>query len=116
MRSLEASPHFKLMPDQLKTNPSIISFQVWRSDRALNHAELTTLFKEVCTAEHIGLSGDMKRVFFGQPVSYGEQSFIRIAIGANSIRRFLELGEIDLSDDLRLIQILEEYVQVLFTS
>ena len=116
MRHLEASPHFKLMPDQLKTNPSIISFQVWRSGRALNHAELTTLFKEVCTAEHIGLSGDMKRVFFGQPVSYGEQSFIRIAIGANSIRRFLELGEIDLSDDLRLIQILEEYVQVLFTS
>lgn len=116
MRRLDTSPYFELMPDQLKTNPSIISFQVWTRERALNHSELKTLFEVICTAEHEGFDDEIKRVFFGQPVAYGDKSFIRFAIGSYSIRRFLERGQIDLANDERLIELLEEYVERTFLS
>ena len=114
MDYIEQSTSFKLMPDHLKTNPSIISFQVWVNQQALTHEQLKILFKEVCTAQHQGFSPGINRVFFGQPVSYGSQSFIRLAIGSNSIRRFLELGTIDLSDDLRLVDVIENFAQRIF--
>jgi len=104
------------MPDQLKTNTSIISFAVELGGRALSHAELKELFRVVCTREHKGLSGELSRVFFGQPVAYGDQSFIRLAIGANSIRLFLERGGVQLADDERLIEIIEATAQELFGS
>ena len=116
MNELERYSTFTLMPDQLKTNPSIISFQVWVDQRPLDHQELKALFEAVCTAEHNGFSSEIRRVFFGQPVAYGDQSFIRLAIGSNSIRRFLELGETSLNDDFRLIQVLDEYAQKMFAS
>ena len=114
MNKLDDSPYFSLMPDQLKTNPSIISFQVWVSGQALDHDQLKSLFEAVCTAKHTVFDDGVCQVFFGQPVAYGDQSFIRLAIGANSIRRFLELDNIDLKDDFRLIQILEDYAERLF--
>ena len=114
MKKLVESPYFKLMPDQLKTNPSIISFQVWVGDQVLDHNQLKTLFEAVCVAEHDGLNEGKQRVFFGQPVAYGQKSFIRLALGSYSIRHFLEADHMDLSNDFRLIKILEEYAERLF--
>jgi hypothetical protein len=116
MTRLASSPYFKLMPDQLKTNSSIISFQVWINDSALNHTQLKQFYKSVCTVKHQEFSDDIDRVFFGQPVAYGDKSFIRLALGSHSIRGFLEEGQVDLADDFRLIEVLEDYVERLFGS
>ena len=50
-------------------------------------------------------------MFFGQPVQYGDRSFIRLAIGAYAVRAFLEEDAIDLHNDYRTIEIIEEYAQ-----
>ncbi|MEY2962896.1 MAG: hypothetical protein RL754_157 [Bacteroidota bacterium] len=114
MGRLETSTYFKLMPDQLKTNMSIISFQVWVGGKALNNDQLQELFKQIATAEHEGFIGGMKRVFFGQPVQYGDKSFIRLALGSYGVRQFLDADGVDLHNDYRLIEILEEYAERLF--
>jgi hypothetical protein len=112
---LTSSDTFRLMPDQARTNPSIISFQVRSDDRELGHDDLIKLHQAVVAAEHEGLSGDLSRVFIGQPVRYGDRSFIRIALGAPSVRALLEKGAGDLPDDMRLVEIIEEHVEGLFS-
>jgi hypothetical protein len=54
-------------------------------------------------------------VFFGQPVQYGEKSFIRLAIGAYTVRAFLEKDAVDLTNDYRLINIIEAVAQEMFS-
>ncbi len=114
MSRLETSPYFKLMPDQLKTNMSIISFQVWVGGRALDNDELKKMFAAITTDRHEGFKGGYDRVFFGQPVQYGNKSFIRLAVGAFSVRAFLEKDAVDLEDDYRLIEIIESYAEKMF--
>jgi hypothetical protein len=114
MSRLETSNYFKLMPDQLKTNMSIISFQVWVGDNALDNAQLKDLFKAITTSTHEGFVGGFNKVFFGQPVQYGAKSFIRLAIGAYTVRAFLEKDAVDLHNDYRVIEIIEEYAQQMF--
>jgi len=114
MKKLETSTYFKLMPDQFKTNTSIISFQVWVSGRALDNDELKKIFAAITTDRHQGFKGDYNRVFFGQPVQYGNKSFIRLALGAFSVRGFLEKDAVDLEDDFRLIEIIESYAEKMF--
>jgi hypothetical protein len=114
MSRLETSDYFKLMPDQLKTNMSIISFQVWVDGKALDNAQLKELFKAITTSTHEGFEGGFDRVFFGQPVQYGSKSFIRLAIGAYTVRAFLEKDAVNLHNDYRVIEIIEEYAQKMF--
>lgn len=116
MARLEESPYFTLMPDQLKTNMSIISFQVHIGGRNLTHEELQLLHGTVCTREYEGFIGGKKTVFFGQPVQYGLKSFIRLALGSYSVRKLLEQGHVDMTNDYRLIDIIEETAQELFGS
>jgi hypothetical protein len=104
-------PNFRLMPDQHKTNTSIISTQVLAGGRELSHEELRTLYHDVLTTEHEGLSDGDRRVFFGQPVRYGERSFIRLAIGAPTVRWMLERGKLFMDDDERLIEIIAEFAE-----
>ena len=61
MSRLEDSTYFKLMPDQLKTNMSIISFQVWVNGNALNNSELKDLFKAITTSNHEGYKDGIKK-------------------------------------------------------
>ena len=114
MSKLETSPSFKLMPDQLKTNMSIISFQVWVNNRALDNDQLKALFKAITTSKHEGFIDGKDRVFFGQPVQYGDKSFIRLAIGAYTVRAFLEKDAVDLTNDYCLIRIIESFAQEMF--
>jgi len=114
MSRLETSPYFKLMPDQLKTNMSIISFQVWVGGKALDNDQLKSLFAAITTDRHDGFKGGYDRVFFGQPVQYGAKSFIRLAIGAFTVRAFLEKDAVDLEDDYRLIELIETYAEKMF--
>jgi hypothetical protein len=108
---IERHPSFRIMPDQHKTNDSIISTQVLAGGRELSHDELLTLYESVLTTEHEGLSGGARRVFFGQPVRYGRRSFIRFAVGAPSVRWMLERGSLFMDDDERLVEIVADYAE-----
>ena len=107
---LERRGSFELIPNQNVTNPTIVSFRVKKDGRYLDKPALDTLFRGLVLGRCDGLR-DYTRVSIGQPVNYGERSFIRIAIGANGIRTLLSLSPQErYLDDRRLIEILEEHV------
>jgi len=108
VRELSSRDAFELIPGQRITNPSIVSFRVRHGDRYLGKAELDGLFRRLVLGEHDGFRG-YHRVSIGQPVNYGDRSFIRLAIGAHGLRDLLALpSESRYCNDLRLIELLEE--------
>ena len=94
------------MPDQAKTNPSIISFQVKGKNGRLNHQEMRSLFFSMVEDNHTGLPTE--RVFIGQPVAYGDKSFLRLAIGANNIVNIHNRGGDTFDIEKRIIAIIKE--------
>lgn len=110
---LAQSDTFQLMPNMELTNDSIVSFMVLVNGRALNNTELKMLFDFLVLNEHEGLDG-FNRIFLGQPVQYGEKSFIRLAIGSYSVRRQLLNRRFEPFNDIRMIEIIEETVAKLF--
>lgn len=101
---------FQLMPGQEETNKTIISFRVKSGpDTYLCHDDLLKLYRTLCGGKVEGLEG-FSRVLFGQPVKYGDRSFIRIALGANDLHQFATTG-FNPSNDNRLVDIIEEYVR-----
>ena len=112
---LAQSDTFRLMPDIELTNDSIVSFMVLSKGKILNNIELKKLFNELILSRHEGLV-DSDRVFIGQPVQYGEKSFIRLAIGSYSVRKQMENKKFDPRKDIRLIEIIEGVVAKLFSS
>ena len=97
---------FILMPDQGKTNPSIISFQVKGKNGKLNHQEMRSLFFSMVEDDHTGLPTE--RVFIGQPVAYGDKSFLRLAIGAKNIVNIHSRGGDTFEIEKRIIAIIKE--------
>ena len=110
---LAQSDLFRLMPDIELTNDSIISFMVLKNGIALNNQELKILFDYLVLTEHKEIE-NFTRVFLGQPVQYGEKSFIRLAIGSYSIRKQLVKNEFNPKSDIAFIQIIENSVLKLF--
>ncbi len=95
-------PEFELMKDFDLTNKTIISFRVKFDDgRYLGHEELQLLYQELLTSESEELGG--LKLQMGQPVRYGNKSFIRLAIGAVNIREFIEKG-LDLNLEGRILE------------
>jgi len=106
---MRASQHFDLMPGQEDTNKTIISFRV-RSNRGyLSHAQLGRMYETLCTRTHRSLA-NAERVLFGQPVKYGQQSFVRLALSSADVQAFVRQG-LDLTNDEKLIAIIEEYAE-----
>ena len=110
---LAQSDYFRLMPNIELTNDSIVSFMVLVQGRALNNAELKKLFDSLVLSRHEGLR-DYDRIFLGQPVQYGEKSFIRLAIGSYSVRKQLAKKQFDPTNDLQIIALIERAVKHLF--
>ena len=110
---LAQSDTFRLMPNMELTNDSIVSFMVLVNGKALNNSDLKKLFDYLVLNEHEGLDG-FNRVFLGQPVQYGDKSFIRLAIGSYSVRRQLLNRRFEPYNDLRMMEIIEESVAKLF--
>jgi hypothetical protein len=101
-----ASRQFQLMPDQHITNKTIVSFRVKKNEGGFfSHVELSQLYNSLCQRDDLAI-GDCRRALVGQPVKYGDKSFIRIALGASDVRQFIENGP-DFTNDGRLIDILE---------
>ena len=97
---------FILMPDQSKTNPTIISFQVKGKNGKLNHQQMRSLFFSMVEDDHADLP--TKRAFIGQPVAYGDKSFLRLAIGANNIVNIHNRGGDTFEIEKRIIAIIQQ--------
>lgn len=106
---MRKSPYFELMPGQEDTNKTIISFRVKSKRGYLCHAELAAMYKKLCTQSHDNLQ-NATRLLFGQPVKYGDQSFVRLALSSTDVRQFVRQGA-DYTNDDRLIEIIEKYVE-----
>jgi hypothetical protein len=103
---IDESDSLELMPDQELTSSTIISFRVKnRQGQYLSHEQLRDFYASLCSLEHEGFSR-YRKVLIGQPVKYGDKSFIRLAIGANSIRQFIE-GTMTFDDDRHLVGIID---------
>lgn len=110
---LAQSDSFKLMPDIELTNDSIISFMVLKNGLALGNVELKKLFDYLVLNKQKGIK-NFSNVFIGQPVQYGEKSFIRLAIGAFSVRKQLARNKFNPKSDIALIKVIENAVEKLF--
>ena len=97
------------MPGQEQTNKTIVSFRV-RNDAGgfLTHEELTVLYRNICQKQVTEIDG-FDRVLFGQPVKYGDKSFIRIALGASELCQFIK-GDENYDNDGKLIDIIANSV------
>lgn len=103
---LEKNPEFELMPDQFRTNKTIISFRIKKDGLYFNNDELTRLFKSIVSGFY-GNHYSFQKVFIGQPVVYGDRAFLRLAIGSMNIRKFYAADEKVFQDDLDIIQIIK---------
>ncbi len=110
---LAQSDYFKLMPNMELTNDSIVSFMVIFKENPLDYDQLKMLFDYLVLNSHEGLIG-FSKIFLGQPVIYGDRSFIRLAIGSYSVRKLLEKPKFDPYNDIKLISIIENTVEKLF--
>ena len=99
---LEQQDVFELMPDQAKTNDSIISFRVKVQGRYFDEAAIRTLFDRLTTEDAKEAVG-RHRVFIGQPVCYGDRWFIRLALGSHVARQAAMHGA-DWAADRILVQ------------
>ena len=114
LEEIAASPHLTLIPDQAQTNDSIVSFRVTVGGRYLDRPQMDRLFEALTTRNwHAELGWD--RLFIGQPVSYGDRAFIRVALGAQATRMALENGA-DWEDDRRMMRLIARTAQELHTS
>jgi len=95
----------ELMPDTEATNKSIISFRIKnKAGRYLDESEMRHIYKEVVLNEQSGL-GEYKKVLIGQPVSYNDRTFIRLALGSYPIRKFIT-EEFDPGREKRVVEII----------
>lgn len=110
---LAISGIFGMMPDMELTNDSIISFNVRVGNRTLYKRELKELFDVLVTSTHEGL-GDCDRFFMGQPVDYGVNAFIRLAVGSHTVRKAVDAENFDFGPDLRIVDLIENHAKSMF--
>lgn len=107
---LTAKPMFSLMKEEVHTDSTILSFKVTKNDKDLSYTELKSVFEALAKPSY-GEGYIFNNLFMGQPVKYGENAFIRLAIGANNIRTFIENQETEFNNDKALIDMFESRVQ-----
>lgn len=107
MDEIKKIEEFELMPHQERTNKSIISFRIKINNKYLDHAELKKLHRAIVTDNHAAKLG-VKKLFIGQPVAYTNKSFMRVAIGAKNVRRFVQNNETEFAKDKTVLNIIKE--------
>lgn len=103
---------FELMPHQELTNKSIVSFRVKKNGKYLNVNQLKELYFSIVKGTY-GKQYSFDHITIGQPVSYGEKAFLRLAIGAKSIRQFVLEDEKDFMVDQKIVSIIEDKLSLL---
>jgi len=99
--------HFELMPDQDQTNNSIISFRVKKGGEYINNGRLRDFFNDLVSERYEDALNGYDRIFIGQPVNYGDRSFIRLALGAYDIRQMLK-KEHPFANEVALLDLIEQ--------
>ena len=106
LNEIKKYDEFELIPDQDKTLNSIVSFRVRCKNGYLNHQQLKELHYAISTRNYTNQQ-NFKNIFIGQPVSFGNQSFLRMAIGAQNIREFLEADNDPFVEDKAILSIIQ---------
>jgi hypothetical protein len=88
-------------------DPTIVSFRCLRAGSALGLGALDPVYRRVISAPH-SLPG-YERAFIGQPVESGGMAMLRLALGANDIRKLLD-GSETIDDDRRLVELIHAEV------
>jgi hypothetical protein len=109
---LEKRSSFELMPHQEKTNKSIVSFRVLKDGKYLNITQLKELYFSIVKGEYKG-QYPFDHLTIGQPVSYGEKAFLRLAIGAKTTKQFVEENQTTFETDRLIIEIIEQKLAAL---
>lgn len=109
---LNASNSFELMPHQELTNKSIVSFRVLKEGVYLNTAQLKELYFSIVKGDYSN-AYPFDHITIGQPVSYGAKAFLRLAIGAKSIKQLVEEDEQNFTTDKKIIEIIENKLAAL---
>lgn len=103
---------FELMKDFDLTNKTIISFRAKSSKgEYLNHEELQKLYQYLLTTKFEDIEN--RSIQIGQPVRYGESSFIRLAIGSVNIRYFVKHG-VDAFFEKKILKLIESSIKQVF--
>jgi hypothetical protein len=84
-------------------DPTIVSFRCRRRGRVLGLDELHAVYRRI-TSTRRSLPG-YERAFIGQPVESGGVAMLRLALGANDLRK-LQDGSETLDDDHRLVELI----------
>jgi len=103
---LMAKPMFSIMVDQDVTNRSIISFKIEKDGKTLGNEELKKIYEHLCKFGNKYFP-KYDRISTGQPVAYESYSFLRVALGSTNIRKLIDENH-DLSDDYKLIDVIEQ--------
>ena len=104
----------ELIPDQAKTNDSIVSFRVKRGDGYFGETEIKTLYDALTLGQWKGEVG-FDRLFVGQPVCYGERWFIRVALGSYHTRHATLTQQTSWAEDERLIELIAQQARILYS-
>ncbi len=105
-------PTFQIMVDQDVTNKSIISFLITKNGQNLTNEQLKMIYEHLCL--HGGkYFPKYERLSTGQPVAYEAHSFLRFALGSSNVRKLIDTDH-DMSDDFKLVDVLEEITHELF--
>ncbi len=111
-RAIDQHPKFELMPNQDKTNSSIISFRVrGKSGDFLNYDELKRLHYNCLHHSTDRFQGPYDHFTIGQPVKYIQGAFIRLALGSYDIRQLILNPSF--SNDDAIIEIIAEESQTI---
>jgi hypothetical protein len=84
-------------------DPTIVSFRCRRRGRVLGVDELHAVYRRI-TSTRRPLPG-YERAFIGQPVESGGVAMLRLALGANDLRK-LQDGSETMDDDHRLVELI----------
>ena len=108
----EHKDFFELMPQQDLSNKTILSFRVIGPKGYLNHKELRSLYFKIVKADN-SPNFPFSKISIGQPVAYGDKSFLRLAIGSKNIREFVLKDEKKFEADRQIIQIIVNHLKAL---
>ncbi len=94
-----------LAPQPDRSVRSIVSLQVDGANReVLDLSALQSLHAQLVGVRHGGFDG-FDRVSLGRPVGGPDHAFLRLAIGAHDVHRFVTGGGFESGNDLRLLEI-----------
>lgn len=107
---IQKMPQFELMPDGNLTNNTIISFRVKnKQGQFLKEDKLRKVYAYLALNKHALL--DSKKLVIGQPVTYLDRAFLRVAIGSHNVADFIKKG-MDIRFEEKVFESISQALQI----